>query len=63
MSSAMGIMDSSASAQLMRHIFTTAITPNSSASKNIKTPTPKHSCTVSRSLVNRLMRVPTLFTW
>ena len=44
------------------HIFHIAKTPSSTASKNIMTPQPKHSCTVSRSLVKRLIRSPTLLT-
>ena len=58
----MGIMDRRANTGFIRNIFSTASTPSSSASKNIITPQPKHSCTVSRSLVNRLIIPPTLCT-
>ena len=58
----MGIMDSTVRSGFMPHIFTMAMPPMNSASKNISTPQPKQSWTVSRSLVKRLMRLPTLFS-
>ena len=50
------------SSQFMRNILVRDITASSTASKNIMMPQAKHSETVSRSLVNRLMRPPTLWT-
>ena len=47
----------------IRSILEKARLPRNRASQNIKRPSPKHSWMVSRSLVNRLMRLPTLFTW
>ena len=57
------IMEAIDSGALSWNDTVTARMPSSTASKNIITPQPKHSCTVSRSLVNRLMRSPTLLTW
>ena len=57
-----GIRDRSVSPGFMRNILPMDSTPSSSASKNIMNPHAKHSCTVSRSFVNRLIRSPTLFT-
>ena len=62
-SSAMGIRDSTVISGSSRSILRTASAPMKMASQNIMTPQPKHSWTVSRSLVNRLMRLPTLLTW
>ena len=59
-SSAIGISDRQVSRASIFHILIMAILPTIEASTNIKTPQPKHSCTVSRSLVNRLIRLPTL---
>ena len=58
----MGIMESPVSLLSMFHILKKASSPRNSASQNISIPSPKHSCMVSRSLVNRLIRFPTLFT-
>ena len=58
----MGIMESPVNLLSMFHILKKASSPRNSASQNISIPSPKHSCMVSRSLVNRLIRFPTLFT-
>ena len=60
-SSAIGIMDSTVISGSMRHIRYTAMPPKSSASNVIISPKLKQSSIVTRSLVNRLIRSPTLF--
>ena len=57
-----GMRASIVSRTSIRHILYRANRPSVSASKNISTPSPKHSWMVSRSLVYRLIRLPTLFT-
>ena len=58
-----GIRERSVRSRSICSIFMIAKTPSKSASKNISTPSPKHSCIVSRSFVKRDIRFPTLLVW
>ena len=60
--SIIGMRDKKVSIWFMFHIFHTESTPRRSASKNMRMPEPKQSCTVWRSFMNFAMRSPTLFT-
>ena len=59
----MGIRDKSIMGRFTPAILISAKPPKNKASQKERMPEPKQSCTVSRSLVNRDISPPTLFTW
>ena len=60
---AMGSRDKSIMYGFTMAILMRARPPKNKASQKDRTPMPKQSCTVSRSLVNRDIRLPTLLVW